>query len=121
MQPGKFFLITVHCAENVDSEKRLRNVVAALEALYREYGYSVVVSLHPRTKSKIERFGVPLDSAGVCYLSFFDFIRLEQSAFCVLSDSGTVQEEACIFGVPNVTIRDVTERPRNAGLRIQYP
>jgi UDP-N-acetylglucosamine 2-epimerase (non-hydrolysing) len=59
-------------------------------------------------------FGIDLERAGISFLEplgFFDFIRLERSAFCLLSDSGTVQEEACIFGVPNVTIRDVTERP----------
>jgi UDP-N-acetylglucosamine 2-epimerase (non-hydrolysing) len=62
----------------------------------------------------METFGIDLDRAALSFLEplgFFDFVRLEQSAFCVLSDSGTVQEETCIFGVPNVTIRDVTERP----------
>jgi UDP-N-acetylglucosamine 2-epimerase (non-hydrolysing) len=59
-------------------------------------------------------FGIDLEQAGLSFLEpfgFFDFVALEQSAFCLLSDSGTVQEETCIFGVPNVTIRDVTERP----------
>jgi UDP-N-acetylglucosamine 2-epimerase (non-hydrolysing) len=62
----------------------------------------------------MEAFGIDLKHAGLTFLEplgFFDFVHLEQSAFCLLSDSGTVQEEACIFGVPNVTLRDVTERP----------
>jgi UDP-N-acetylglucosamine 2-epimerase (non-hydrolysing) len=62
----------------------------------------------------MEAFGIDLRRSGLSFLEplgFFDFVRLEQSAFCLLSDSGTVQEEACLFGVPNVTIRDVTERP----------
>jgi UDP-N-acetylglucosamine 2-epimerase (non-hydrolysing) len=62
----------------------------------------------------MEVFGIDLKRAGLSFLDplgFFDFVRLEQNAFCLLSDSGTVQEEACIFGVPNVTLRDVTERP----------
>jgi UDP-N-acetylglucosamine 2-epimerase (non-hydrolysing) len=62
----------------------------------------------------METFGIDLKRAGLSFpepFGFFDFVRLEQSAFCLLSDSGTVQEEACIFSVPNVTIRDVTERP----------
>jgi UDP-N-acetylglucosamine 2-epimerase (non-hydrolysing) len=62
----------------------------------------------------MKAFGMDLERTGLTFLDplgFFDFVRLEQSAFCLLSDSGTVQEEACIFGVPNVTIRDVTERP----------
>ncbi|MBT4516080.1 MAG: UDP-N-acetylglucosamine 2-epimerase (non-hydrolyzing), partial [Chloroflexi bacterium] len=71
-------------------------------------------SVHPRTRSKLDALESPPDMTGVEFLEpfgFFDFVRLEQEAFCVISDSGTVQEEACIFGTPNVTIRDVTERP----------
>lgn len=110
----EFFLVTAHRAENVDREDRLRNIAAALENLHRTYGYPVIVSLHPRTRAKFEQFGLTAESKGVQYLrplGFFDFVRLEKKAFCILSDSGTVQEEASIFGVPNVTIRDVTERP----------
>lgn len=109
-----FFLVTMHRAENVDVEDRLRNLVEALAALHDRYGYPVICSLHPRTRAKVEQFGVNLARAGLRFLEplgFFDFVRLERSAFCLLSDSGTVQEEACLFGVPNVTVRDVTERP----------
>jgi UDP-N-acetylglucosamine 2-epimerase (non-hydrolysing) len=111
---GRYFLVTVHRAENVDVEERLRNLVEALTLLHREYSYPVICSFHPRTRAKVEAFGVDVNRSGLRFLEpfgFFDFIRLERSAFCLLSDSGTVQEEACIFGVPNVTIRDVTERP----------
>lgn len=114
VKEGKFFLVTMHRAENVDIEERLRALVDALALLHREYGYPVICSFHPRTRSKVESFGVNIRQAGLRFadpFGFFDFIRLEKSAFCLLSDSGTVQEEACIFGVPNVTIRDVTERP----------
>lgn len=107
-----YLLVTMHRAENVDLEGRLRALVEALRDLGREHAKPVVLSLHPRTRAKVERFGVSLD--GIVFaepFGFHDFIRLEREAFCVLSDSGTVQEEACIFGVPNVTIRDVTERP----------
>jgi UDP-N-acetylglucosamine 2-epimerase (non-hydrolysing) len=110
----KYFLVTMHRAENVDVELRLRNLLEGLVRLHREFGYPVLCSLHPRTRSKVQSFGVRLDHAGLNFvepLGFFDFVHLERSAFCVLSDSGTVQEEACILGVPNVTIRDVTERP----------
>jgi len=114
LQPRRFFLATMHRAENVDVEERLRNLVEAFATLHERFGFPVVCSFHPRTRAKVERFGVNIHRAGLQFLEplgFFDFIRLEQSAFCVLSDSGTVQEEACLFGVPNVTIRDVTERP----------
>lgn len=110
----KYFLVTMHRAENVDVEERLRSLVDALALLHKEYGYPVICSFHPRTRAKVEAFGVETARAGLTFaepFGFFDFIRLEKSAFCLLSDSGTVQEEACIFGVPNVTIRDVTERP----------
>jgi len=114
VEAGNFMLVTLHRAENVDREDKLRALVDGLGELHAEYGMPVVCSLHPRTKAKVEKFGVDLDRAGLRFIApfgFFDFIRLEQSAFCVLSDSGTVQEEACIFGVPNVTLREVTERP----------
>jgi UDP-N-acetylglucosamine 2-epimerase (non-hydrolysing) len=114
LEPGGYFLVTMHRAENVDLEPRLRGLVSALERLHATYARPVVCSFHPRTRAKVESFGVDVSRAGLRFVEpfgFFDFIRLEREAFCVLSDSGTVQEEACLFGVPNVTIRDVTERP----------
>ena len=109
-----FFLVTMHRAENVDVEHRLRGVIESLIALHSQFGFPVMCSLHPRTRSKAMQFGVNLDHPGLAFFEpfgFFDFVRLEKSAFCIVSDSGTVQEEACILKVPNVTIRDVTERP----------
>src|SRR5712671_1948647 len=73
----------------------------------------MVVSLHPRTADKMAGFGLDPKSERVRILppmGFFDFVKLERNAHCVLSDSGTVQEECSIFRVPNVTLRDVTER-----------
>jgi UDP-N-acetylglucosamine 2-epimerase (non-hydrolysing) len=114
VKPGEYFLVTMHRSENVDREDRLRNLVTALLDLHQAFSHPVIVSLHPRTASKIKEFGIDTARAGLCFLpplSFFDFLHLEQRAFCVLTDSGTVQEETCILRVPNVTIRDVTERP----------
>ena len=114
LEPRKFFLVTMHRAENVDDEGRLRGLIDTLMRLHEQHGLPVVCSLHPRTRSKIERFGIDIERVNLLFLEplgFFEFIRLEREAFCVLSDSGTVQEEACLFGTPNVTIRDVTERP----------
>ena len=104
----------MHRAENVDVEVRLRSLVEGLQRIHAEYQYPVICSLHPRTRAMVEAFGINLAHAGLSFvepLGFFDFIHLEQSAFCLLTDSGTVQEEACILHVPNVTVRDVTERP----------
>jgi UDP-N-acetylglucosamine 2-epimerase (non-hydrolysing) len=114
LEAGRFFLVTAHRAENVDHPERLGGILTALETLHRRTGFPVIVSFHPRTRSKVEQFGIDARRAGVRFLDplgFFDFIKLEKNAFCTISDSGTVQEEACIFGVANVTIRDVTERP----------
>jgi UDP-N-acetylglucosamine 2-epimerase (non-hydrolysing) len=114
LRPHEYFLVTVHRAENVDLEDRLRRLVQSLSDLHSRFGYPVICSVHPRTQSRIRSFGVDVELDGVRFLppfGFFDFVCLEKQAFCLLSDSGTVQEEAAIFGVPNVTIRDVTERP----------
>jgi UDP-N-acetylglucosamine 2-epimerase (non-hydrolysing) len=114
LESGRYFLITMHREENVDVEARLRSLTEALELLQREYQLPVVCSVHPRTKNKMEQYGVGVENEQIRFhapFGFFDFIALERNAFCVLSDSGTVQEECCIFKVANVTIRDVTERP----------
>lgn len=114
LPPQGYFLVTMHRAENVDVESRLRNLTIALDRLQKDYGLPVIISTHPRTQSRISAFGITSENENLRFLppfNFFDFIMLERNAFCVLSDSGTVQEECAIFGVPNVTIRDVTERP----------
>jgi UDP-N-acetylglucosamine 2-epimerase (non-hydrolysing) len=115
LEPNKYFLVTMHRQENVDLEDRLRSLVDSLTTLAREYNLPIIVSTHPRTRALMSRYGLNADGhEAIRFLEpfgFFDFIALEQNAFCVLSDSGTVQEECCIFGVSNVTLRDVTERP----------
>jgi UDP-N-acetylglucosamine 2-epimerase (non-hydrolysing) len=114
VEPRGYFLVTLHRAENVDNEGRLKQFAAALGELHKKYKYPVIVSTHPRTRSRLKEFGIPVDNPNIKLLDpfgFFDFVTLEQKAHCVLSDSGTVQEECCIFQVPNVTLRDVTERP----------
>jgi UDP-N-acetylglucosamine 2-epimerase (non-hydrolysing) len=115
LELGKYFLVTMHREENVDVEERLRSLIESLETLHREYRLPIVCSTHPRTRVRMERFQLdPKAHEQIQFhepFGFFDFIKLERDAFCVLSDSGTVQEECSIFRVANVTIRDVTERP----------
>ncbi len=109
-----YFLATVHRAENVDNDGRLRSIFEAFEAISREYQKPVLVSVHPRTAERLDSFRVKPDAEKVRLfdaLGFFDFINLEKKAFAILTDSGTVQEECAIMRIPNVTIRDVTERP----------
>lgn len=113
LEPAGYFLVTAHRAENVDVPERLFGIVSALNRLAEEYGMEVVWSVHPRTRQKIEASGFEVDPRVILSAPFdlFDFVKLEENAFCVLTDSGTVQEECCIFRVPAVTIRDTTERP----------
>jgi len=111
---GKFFLMTLHRAENVDSEERLAKYVQAFNDAYDQYKMPMIWSIHPRTKKQLEatpslvlREGIRISEP----LGLFDFNNLQKNAYCVLSDSGTAQEECSLFGVPTVTLRDVTERP----------
>jgi len=114
VQPQEYFLVTMHRAESVDDENRLKSLLAGLDEINRKYMLPVICSLHPRTKSKMEQFNLKASNKNIHFvvpLGFFDFVALEKNALCVITDSGTVQEECCIFKVPNITIRDVTERP----------
>jgi UDP-N-acetylglucosamine 2-epimerase (non-hydrolysing) len=113
--PGEYFLVTLHRAETVDVPERLRGVVTGLEAIAARYGQPVLWSVHPHTRKRMEVVGIDPDAMkGVrCVdpIGLFEFIALEKQARCVLTDSGTVQEECSIFQIPSVTLRDVTERP----------
>ena len=114
LEPQKYFLATFHREENVDIEERLKSIVLGLEKIQEKYDYPIICSVHPRTRKHMEAMRIKSRNQAVKFLqplSFFDFVALERQAFCVLTDSGTVQEECCIFKIPNVTLRDVTERP----------
>ena len=114
LKPFEYFLVTLHRAENVDREDRLKSVFAAFDRIAEKFGKPLIVSLHPRTAEKLNLFQIKYDQRLVKLvqpLGFFDFVKLEKNSLAVLSDSGTVQEECAILGIPNVTLRDVTERP----------
>ncbi len=112
LSPGEFFLVTAHRAETVDVPDRLRSLVRALDGVAERWDRPVVCSLHPRTRDRMRDCGIGSERVRFLEpLGLFDFVALERNAFCVLTDSGTVQEECCIDGVPAVTLRDVTERP----------
>jgi UDP-N-acetylglucosamine 2-epimerase (non-hydrolysing) len=114
IKPKDYFLVTLHRAENVDIEERLLNFSVVFQQIEKKYNMPIIISTHPRTRNRMQQYGVTIENPNIRFLDpfgFFDFIALEKNAFCVLSDSGTVQEECSIFKVPNVTLRDVTERP----------
>lgn len=113
LEPRGYMLATLHREENVDREDRLRKFVKAFVTLRKKHRMPIVWSVHPRTRRRLGSGSFASDPGlrAVEPLGLFDFVKLEKNAACVLTDSGTVQEECCIFKVPNVTLRDVTERP----------
>jgi UDP-N-acetylglucosamine 2-epimerase len=107
-----YFVVSAHREENVDDRNRLLMLLQTLETLGTEFGKRVMFSTHPRTRARIEAFG--LSGAAIEFikpLGFFEYVHLQKNAFCVVSDSGTITEEAAILGFPAVTIRDAHERP----------
>jgi UDP-N-acetylglucosamine 2-epimerase (non-hydrolysing) len=111
-EPLGYFLVTSHRQENVDNPEKLQSIIAGLQAVHREYELPVIFPMHPRTRKMAERFGIPLDGVSPMEpVRFLEFLQLEANARLVLTDSGGVQEETCILGVPCVTLRKNTERP----------
>jgi UDP-N-acetylglucosamine 2-epimerase (non-hydrolysing) len=113
LEKGKYFAVSCHREENVDDEGRFQQLLAALAALHAEHRMPVVMSTHPRTRKRLEALGarVPKDIRFLQPLGFADYVKLQKSAFCVLSDSGTLTEEASLLGFPAVMIREAHERP----------
>ena len=114
VEPGKYFLGTIHRAENVDNPDRLNHIFGGLAAVAEHFQLPFLISVHPRTADRLIQNGIRASEDSIKLLEplgFFDFVKLERNAKAVLTDSGTVQEECCLFGIPNVTVRDVTERP----------
>lgn len=111
LKEKSFLLATLHRAENVDTAENFDRLCTALIKVSTDAQMPLILSVHPRIKNKIgNRFDGTLVQPKDAF-SFFDFVRLEQEAALVLTDSGTVQEECAIFGTPVVTVRDTTERP----------
>lgn len=114
LEEGKFFLVSAHREENVDSPEALRDLLDTLEALVGKYGFPVIVSTHPRTRKRLEGLEQRLLDSRIQFLKpfgFCDYNRLQLGAFCVLSDSGTITEEASLLNLPAVTLRNAHERP----------
>lgn len=111
---GDYFLVSAHREENVDRPARLRQLLDSLNALHDEWNLPIVFSTHPRTRKRISALEKYAGSEHVHFhqpFGFLDYVKLQLNARCVLSDSGTISEEAAILGFPAVTIRDSIERP----------
>jgi len=114
LEAGKYFIVSVHREENVDSRANLELVVKCLQELHQRYGYPVVVSTHPRTRNRLESLAPDLGAADIRFLKpfgFFDYNKLQLDSFCAISDSGTISEESAILDFPAVTLRNSIERP----------
>lgn len=110
---GQYLLASVHREENVDRKDRLEQVLSSLQAVAEDQDLPFLVSTHPRTRKRIEEFGLDTNSNIRLHepLGFHDYNKLQLAARCVISDSGTVSEESSILGFPAVTLRDAIERP----------
>jgi len=114
LRADSYLLLTLHRQETVDHPDRLRAILEEIDAAALDLGLPVVFSVHPRTREWMDKLGLTpaADFWKLCEpFGYFDFVALLRGARCVLTDSGTVQEECCILRVPAVTVRDTTERP----------
>ena len=109
----KFFVVSLHREENVDDAEKLKNLVSSVEALADCFDLPVIFSTHPRTQERLNALGSGKTPKikFVDALGFFDYVKLQRSAFCVISDSGTLTEEAALLSFPAVTLRESHERP----------
>ncbi len=111
---GEYIIVSAHREENIDSEVNFGNFLDSLSGLAEYFGKKIIVSTHPRTRNKLVEIGFVNQNPLIEFMKpfgFFEYIKLQQNAFCVISDSGTITEEASILKFPAVTIRQAHERP----------
>ena len=114
LKQDEFFIVSAHREENVDTEENLLDLLETLKALAETYQYPIIVSTHPRTRKRLESLDLGEVHPLIRFVKPFgllDYIKLQMSAFCILSDSGTITEEASLLNLPAVTIRNAHERP----------
>jgi|TARA_B100001971_G_scaffold214181_1_gene250319 UDP-N-acetylglucosamine 2-epimerase (non-hydrolysing) len=114
--PKEYFLFEMHRPENINDKIVLGNILKSLDVIYKKYGCKIIAPLHPRAVDGIKRHGfkIPNGVHVIDLVGYFDFNKLEKHALCTVADSGTTQEECCMYRTPHVTIRISTERPETA-------
>ena len=123
LKPRSYLLLTLHRAENVDDKAKLTRALEAFEAAAKEAGLPILFPIHPRTTRRLKEFGLEKRAATLSSLrrieptGYLDMLVLEKNAALVMTDSGGLQEEACFFRVPCVTLRENTERPETLDIR----
>jgi UDP-N-acetylglucosamine 2-epimerase len=113
LKKDNYFLISIHREENVDNLSNIKIILEALDLIAKKYGYPLVITTHPRTRKRINELGMPDNELFLFHKPFgiFDYVKLQKNAYCNLSDSGTIHEDAGIMGIPAVVVRESSERP----------
>ncbi len=113
IKPNNYILVTAHRASNVDIHSHLEELVNTINSISSKYNKTIVWPIHPRTKKKVEEHHVELNDSIILTppLGYLDFIKLQKNASVIMTDSGGIQEEACILNIPCITLRENTERP----------
>jgi len=114
LKEGDYFIVSIHREENVDYERNFNDLLQTLDSISKYYKKRILISTHPRTRKKLEKIGYNHNNNFLTFskpYGFHDYVKLQKNAFCVISDSGTITEEASILNLPAITIRQAHERP----------